>query len=119
MFPQSGYAIFRAGEWFLRIDASALGYLSMAPHGHPDALHISVSYRGKPVIIDPGTGAYYADKAIRSYLAGWSAHNSPQLREHPEEFPRRHGIFLWGGSHAGPTLRLANQETLIAEIALP
>src|SRR5687767_4680002 len=38
---ESGYAIFDSDDWVVRLDASSLGYLSMAPHGHLDALHIS------------------------------------------------------------------------------
>jgi hypothetical protein len=104
VFRDSGYAVFESSDWFVRIDASPLGYLSMAPHGHLDALHLSVSYRGTPIIIDPGTGCYYADKKVRAYLAGWAAHNSLQPKYPVPDFPKRYGIFLWGSHHAIPVL---------------
>ena len=34
-----------------------LGYLSTAAHGHLDALHLSIWYRGIAFVIDPSTGA--------------------------------------------------------------
>ncbi len=119
LFPQSGYAVFQTGDWFARLDFSPLGYLSMAPHGHLDALHLSVSHRGQPVIIDPGTGAYYADKAARNYLAGWSAHNSPQLKSPPRDYPKRFGTFLWGEQHAAPRCRQISPHAIEAELDLP
>ncbi|HEV8544200.1 MAG TPA: heparinase II/III family protein [Verrucomicrobiae bacterium] len=119
VFPDSGYAIFHSEDWFARFDFSALGYLSMAPHGHLDALHVSIWFRGEPVIIDPGTGAYYAEKEIRNYLAGWSAHNSPHLRNPPVDFPRRLGVFLWGLPHEQPTFKEISAHEILAEVPLP
>ncbi len=119
IFSQSGYAVLKTNDWFVRFDFSPLGYLSMAPHGHLDALHFSVSFRGEPVIIDPGTGAYYADKSVRNYLAGWSAHNSPQLKNQPTEYPKRFGTFLWGEHHKLPQFHSENPHTIRAEIELP
>ncbi|HEX7863184.1 MAG TPA: alginate lyase family protein [Verrucomicrobiae bacterium] len=115
----SGYAVFESDEWFVRLDASPLGYLSMAPHGHLDALHLSVTYRGQPVIVDPGTGAYYADKSVRDYLADWAAHNGPQLGSNKEAFPPRRGTFLWGAHHAKPMLKKESLLEVTAEIQLP
>jgi hypothetical protein len=118
IFVHSGYAIFEGDEWWVRFDASPLGYLSMAAHGHLDALHVSVSFRGQPIIIDPGTGAYYADKTVRDYLAGWSAHNSPQPKL-GHIFPRRFGTFLWGEHHDRPTLTQASALEVAGELELP
>lgn len=118
IFAQSGYAIFEGEEWWIRFDASPLGYLSMAAHGHLDALHLSASFHGRPVIIDPGTGAYYADKTVRDYLAGWSAHNSPQPKNAPN-FPRRFGTFLWGEQHKEPKLAQASPLEVAGQIELP
>ncbi len=101
IFPDSGYAVYRDADWFLRWDLSPLGYLSMAAHGHADALHLSVWYRGVAMFVDPGTGAYYADKELRTYLASWSVHNTPTasfIRS-----PQRLGPFLWARHHAKPT----------------
>jgi hypothetical protein len=119
IFADSGYAVLKTGDWFVRFDFSPLGYLSMAPHGHLDALHLSVSFRGQPIIIDPGTGAYYADKAVRNYLAGWPAHNSPQLKNQPTEYPKRSGTFLWREHHKVPEFHVETPHAIRAEIELP
>jgi len=119
IFPHSGYAVLKTDDWFVRLDFSPLGYLSMAPHGHLDALHLSVSFRAQPIIIDPGTGAYYADKSVREYLAGWSAHNSPHLKEPPLEYPKRFGTFLWSEHHKIPRFHLESPLSIWAEMQLP
>jgi len=99
-WPQSGIARYRAGQWDLRWDLSPLGYLATAAHGHLDALHLSIWWKGLAVVIDPGTGAYYGDAKLRNALAGWDAHNGPHLPG--QNYPQRLGPFLWSQHHAKP-----------------
>ncbi len=101
-YPKSGIAVAESGFWWLRWDVSPLGYLATAAHGHLDALHLSVWFKGVPFIIDPGTGAYYADKKLRAWLASRSAHNGPCPDGPP--FPARLGPFLWAEHHRDPEL---------------
>lgn len=104
---KSGMASIHRHRWQIRFDASPLGYGSMAAHGHADALHISVWDGDYALIIDPGTGAYFANVPWRAELASWSVHNSPQ----PEagfQTPRRSGCFLWRDKHATPSLSTTN-----------
>jgi len=102
-FEDSGYAVFHSKDWRARLDASELGYLATAAHGHLDALHLSLWKNDSPIVIDPGTGAYYADKKIRDHLASWTAHNGPHLSGQTN-FPKRYGTFLWGKPHPKPLL---------------
>lgn len=105
VFPESGQAIKRTGPWMARFDASPLGYGKMAAHGHLDALHVSLWHGGKAIFVDPGTGAYYSDPALRAQLAGWEAHNGP-LPEGGRHAPKRMGPFLWTQHHVPPRLRI-------------
>jgi Heparinase II/III-like protein len=54
------------------------------------------------MIIDPGTGAYYANGELRDWLASRRAHNGPCPVA--EEWPRRLGPFLWSEHHPRPHL---------------
>ncbi|MFM1768476.1 MAG: hypothetical protein RJA22_1005 [Verrucomicrobiota bacterium] len=116
VFPESGLAVWDSPGWGLRWDVSPLGYLRTAAHGHLDALHLSIWRDGVALIIDPGTGAYYADPALRAWLASRAAHNGPC----PEgiDFPRRLGPFLWSARHAAPVLS-GEGSRLEARLRLP
>jgi hypothetical protein len=116
IFQDSGYAVFRQQLWQARADASELGYLATAAHGHLDALHFSLWRNGAPIVIDPGTGAYYADKKLRDHLSSWQAHNGPHFSARTD-FPKRYGTFLWGKAHPKPILAY-NHETVSAEIEM-
>jgi hypothetical protein len=102
VFPDSGIGVCRSGPWHLRWDLSPLGYLSTAAHGHLDALHLSVWLKDVALIVDPGTGAYYADAPLRTWLASRAAHNGPC--PHAVDNPARRAPFLWESNHSAPLL---------------
>jgi len=60
-------------------DAGPLGYLSIAAHGHADALALTLSAGGHEILIDPGTYAYHTQKKWRDYFRGTSAHNTVRV----------------------------------------
>ena len=104
---QSGQAIWRDARWTVRTDASPLGLGSMAAHGHLDAMHVSLWFEQHALIIDPGTGAYYSNPALRERLASWEAHNGP-VPVTGRSTPRRMGAFLWAKHHDKPGLEISN-----------
>jgi hypothetical protein len=80
-FPEGGYYILGADfeterEIKLIVDAGPLGYLSLAAHGHADALALTLSVGGREFLIDPGTYAYHTSKTWRDYFRETSAHNT-------------------------------------------
>lgn len=80
-FPQGGYwmmgcALRTPDEVKLIADAGPLGYLSIAAHGHADAMAFVLSLGGQPVLIDPGTYAYHTQQRWRNYFRGTVAHNT-------------------------------------------
>lgn len=97
-FPHGGYWIMGArldtpSEVRLIADAGPLGYLGIAAHGHTDALALSLSVAGQPVLIDPGTYAYHTQKQWRDYFRGTSAHNT--VRVDGQDQSVSGGNFLW------------------------
>lgn len=101
MHSESGHAIWRDGRWTARLDSSPLGLGSMAAHGHLDALHVSLWFEQHALVIDPGTGAYYSNTALRARLASWEAHNGP-VPVTGSDTPKRLGPFLWLKHHEVP-----------------
>ena len=63
----------------IAIDCAPLGYLSIAAHGHADALAFTLSAGGHELLIDPGTYAYHTHKAWRDYFRGTLAHNTVRI----------------------------------------
>lgn len=117
VFKESGYVLLRSPPWICRLDASTLGYLTTAAHGHLDALHLSIWFGGMPLVIDPGTGAYYADRDLRAKLTSWGAHNGPTPTG--ADFPSRRGPFLWSAHHKPPRILRAEPTDCAAELELP
>ena len=97
-FVEGGYYILgdrldTPEEIRLMVDAGALGYLSIAAHGHADALAITLSVGGKEFLIDPGTYAYHTEQRWREYFRGTSAHNT--IRIDMENQSLSGGNFMW------------------------
>lgn len=80
-FPQGGYYVLgqhfgQAEEIRAVVDCAPLGYLSIAAHGHADALAFTLSVAGEEMLIDPGTYAYHTQKEWRDYFRSTRAHNT-------------------------------------------
>jgi uncharacterized heparinase superfamily protein len=63
-------------EIYCHFDAAPLGYLSIAAHGHADALSVIMHIDGYPFLVDPGTYAYHTHKEWRQYFVSTLAHNT-------------------------------------------
>jgi hypothetical protein len=97
-FPQGGYYILgkdlgTSREVKALVDAGPLGYLSIAAHGHADALALTLSVAGREILADPGTYAYHCNRRWRDYFRGTSAHNTLRVDGQDQSVPG--GNFLW------------------------
>lgn len=91
--PETGYYISRtaAGD-HLVIDGGPHGYLN-GGHAHADALSMTCSIGGVPLLIDAGTGCYTIDCATRDRLRSTAAHNTLELDGRTQSVPA--GPFHW------------------------
>ncbi len=97
-FPNGGYYLLGSdfgSEREIRCvaDVGPLGYLSIAAHGHADALSFSLSIGGCEFLIDPGTYSYHTLKVWRDYFRGTSAHNT--IRVDGQDQSLSGGNFMW------------------------
>ena len=74
-------------------DAGELGFLSIAAHGHADALAFTLSVGGVPIVVDPGTYVYHTDNYWRNYFRSTKAHNTITIDDLDQS--KSGGIFLW------------------------
>ncbi|MDP1558117.1 MAG: alginate lyase family protein [Nitrosomonas sp.] len=97
-FPEGGYYLLghrfgRSDEVRIVADCAPLGYLSIAAHGHADALAFTLSIAGEEMLIDPGTFSYHTQKTWRNYFRSTAAHNS--LRVDGKDQSEIGGNFMW------------------------
>jgi hypothetical protein len=97
-FSESGYylmgnAFETPDEVRLLVDAGPLGYLSLAAHGHADALAFTLSIGDREILIDPGTYSYHTDPAWRRYFRSTLAHNTVTVDD--EDQSVQAGNFMW------------------------
>ena len=83
-FPQGGYYLLGKDfgtprEVRMVVDCGPLGYLSLAAHGHADALSFTLSMGGQEMLVDPGTYAYHTHRQWRDYFRSTAAHNTVQI----------------------------------------
>ncbi|MCK5573696.1 MAG: alginate lyase family protein, partial [Bacteroidetes bacterium] len=75
-FSHGGYYIISGGGARMIFDCGPLGYLSLAAHGHADALSCVFDYNGRAFLVDPGTYAYHTKRRWRDHFRGTCAHNT-------------------------------------------
>jgi len=97
-FPQGGYYLlghrFGTGqEVRIVVDCAPLGYLSIAAHGHADALSFTLSAAGEELLTDPGTYACHTQKIWRDYFRSTAAHNTVQVDGQDQS--EIGGNFMW------------------------
>ncbi|MFF2148588.1 alginate lyase family protein [Kitasatospora sp. NPDC058190] len=109
-FPDAGMSILRVGEeiW-CRCDGGPHGFLSIAAHGHADALSVEVRHDGVEVLADPGTFCYHGQPEWRRYFRSTLGHNTLELDGRDQSASG--GPFLW--------TRHARTRVLVADTSDP
>lgn len=108
-YPEEGHFIFKKRtaekkEIYLHLDAAPLGFLSIAAHGHADALSVALTLDGNPFLVDPGTFTYHTDANWRNFFISTMAHNT---------------ICIDGKNQAlqaGPTMWLKHYQTKVLDM---
>jgi hypothetical protein len=88
---ESGVTSLKRGDLEALVAACPPGQEGLGGHNHEDILQLCFSYRGMPVLIDPGSGSYSRDLARRSLLRSMLSHNGPvpDGADHYYTFPSR------------------------------
>lgn len=114
-FPDAGMTVLRGpgqdgqGEIWCRCDGGPHGFLSIAAHGHADALSVEVRYEGVDVLADPGTYCYHGQPEWRRYFRSTLGHNTLELDGGDQSLSG--GPFLW--------TRHARTRVLVADTSDP
>lgn len=98
LYPEGGYAFLgknfgKPEEQKLMFDFGKLGYLSLAAHGHADALSFIFAANGLLIFVDPGTYAYHSDRQWRNWFRSTGAHNTVEIDGRSQSVIA--GNFMW------------------------
>ncbi|MEU5841257.1 alginate lyase family protein [Rhodococcus sp. NPDC047139] len=91
--PDGGLVVLRSGGRRLTMDVGPLGYLSIAAHGHADALAVTMSVDGHELVGHPGVTSYYGHPDWRSVHRGTRA--QPTVSVDGLDQSVIGGAFLW------------------------
>lgn len=94
-FAIAGWHILRTASVHVAVATGRVGTWGLGNHTHNDLFAPSYWALGREWIVDPGTGSYSRDLALRNRLRGVAAHAALQLgtREPNEIPPGRDGLF--------------------------
>jgi hypothetical protein len=86
-FKSTGYSILRSKTGtVITLDHGPLGMAPLYNHGHADALSITISRNGEPLLVDPGTCRYNGMPRWRRYFKGTSAHNTVTVDDNDQAY---------------------------------
>jgi hypothetical protein len=89
----SGYCVSRNSRGdHLVFDCGAHGYLN-GGHAHADALAVTLTVGGRPLLVDPGTATYTMDAAVRDRFRSTAMHNTVVIDGRSQSLPA--GPFHW------------------------
>ena len=89
----TGYVVARDGSGGHAVfDVGLHGHLN-GGHAHADALAITLTLGGRPLLIDPGTSTYTIDRRLRDRLRSSMSHNTVTLGNRSQAIPS--GPFHW------------------------
>jgi hypothetical protein len=101
-FGDSGYTVCRTGRGdHLVLDTGPHGYMN-AGHAHADALSLTLTVAGRPLVIDPGTACYTIDPGRRDRFRSTRLHNTVTLDGRAQSEPA--GPFHWATTASGSRL---------------
>ncbi|MGH6737155.1 MAG: heparinase II/III domain-containing protein [Methyloceanibacter sp.] len=96
-FTNGGYSVLRrrisGRKAMMVMDHGPLGHLTIAAHGHADALALWLHLGDQPVLVDAGTYLYHSGGAWRDRLRGTGLHNTLCLDG--QDSSRIAGPFNW------------------------
>lgn len=98
--PDTGYYLLQRGRRrgadriSVMFDCGALGFGSIAAHGHADALSVTLRAFGADVLIDTGTYDYFTYGRWRDYFRSTRAHNTVVIDGLDQS--ENLGAFMWG-----------------------
>ncbi len=112
LYPRSGYAVVRWGNFYFITRCGEMGLNGTGGHAHNDLLSFEL-YWGEPFIVDPGTYTYTGDPGKRNLYRSTKAHSTLSVDER-EQNPLTQDLFkLFDRAHGRISMRKTGKEVEI------
>lgn len=99
--PAGGIFLLRSRRLSCAVACGPNGTGGTGTHGHNDKLAVEICVDGRVVAMDPGTGSYTGDPALRQRLRSTAAHNTVRVEgEEQQPFPEGRLFALPEVAHA-------------------
>ncbi|MBU3946669.1 MAG: heparinase II/III family protein [Proteobacteria bacterium] len=103
-FSDSGYTVIRTQSGIMyTFDHGPLGMAPLYNHGHADALSVTLSMNGVPMLVDTGTYRYNGVPEWRKYFKGTRSHNTVTI-DGQDQAVQETG-FIWSHPYTCKLLR--------------
>lgn len=76
VYPASGWAVQRQGDWVMAAEFGGVGLRGLGGHAHNDDLSFCLEWKGRSVVVDPGTYAYTWNFEARNRFRSVLSHNT-------------------------------------------
>lgn len=112
LFPNAGLACVRSEDESVRLlmDFGALGFTSIAAHGHADALSLWLAIDNEYFLVDAGTYAYHSHPEWRTFFRSTATHNTARVDGRNQS--EMAGRFLWSAKANACLLQFENNSEL-------
>ncbi len=78
-YPAGGFYFLRAGDLYAAVRCGDVGIHGRGCHSHNDLLAFELCWRTTPLIVDPGSYLYTADRDARNAFRSTAAHSTMQV----------------------------------------
>ena len=75
LYPESGWYVLREGAYEVFLEFGGVGLGGLGGHAHNDMLSLNLNWRGRRILVDPGSYLYRANPEFRNKLRSSSFHN--------------------------------------------
>lgn len=92
-FKNGGYYLLQNENIYCLIRCGELSLKGQGGHSHNDQLSLELNIKGEDFFIDPGTGAYTANKDIRNLFRSTKMHNTVYIKDFEQNTFNENNLF--------------------------
>lgn len=109
-YPKFGLTIIKNNDWHITYRHPTYNKKQPTGHFHQDALSITLSYKGIPILVDPGSYVYTSNKNWRNLIRSYKSHNTFYI---DTENIEAQDLFILNKKEQNDTSQIKNESNII------